>query len=35
MLEANKVLKSARSSKKNLPNFRRKQPDESLKERPW
>ena len=36
MLEANKVLMLARSSKKKLPNLhKRKQPDESLKERPW
>ena len=36
MLQANNVLMLARSSKKKLPNLqKRKQPDESLKERPW
>ena len=36
MLQANKVLMLARSSKKKIVQFtKRKQPDESLKERLW
>ena len=36
MLQANKVLMLAKSSKKKLPNLQNvKQPDESLKERVW
>ena len=36
MLQANKVLMLAKSSKKKLPNLQNvKQPDESLKERLW